>query len=274
MSVPIITVSFLVILTIITFIVVPILRYKLSIKDALRFCINERYQLFVYAHDRFSKVREGKQVYERYCIELKSLYNKDNFNKLNSEHDNNSRRIDLNFLAEVVDDEQFVRRFFSGESLPYDKFVKMNTEWEMRPIDSNVTDSLDDMTDKQSEGEVISDKPKTTRIKTDAFFRDLLLDGAPQNTEDYVSKYVRVKMKAGDLVNLYYALQEAEFINCDWKTFYNAVRNSYPEYINREERTFRGAKAKRDRTTVSSEIWENHQIEHRIIKQIQERLNP
>ena len=61
-----ISVTCLVILVIVFFLLIPKLRYKLSVRDGIRSYFNSRYQLFVFAHSRFSKVREGKQVYERY----------------------------------------------------------------------------------------------------------------------------------------------------------------------------------------------------------------
>ena len=128
-----ISVTCLVILVIVFFLLIPKLRYKLSVRDGIRCYFNSRYQLFVFAHSRFGKVREGKQVYERYRDFVKALYNKDNFDKAKSEHQNNQTRINLSFLADVVDDEQFVRRYFSGDSLPYDKFLEMEEEWDMRP---------------------------------------------------------------------------------------------------------------------------------------------
>lgn len=131
-----ISVTCLVILVIVFFLLIPKLRYKLSVRDGIRCYFNNRYQLFVFAHSRFGKVREGKQVYERYRDFVKALYNKDNFDKAKSEHQNNQTRINLSFLADVVDDEQFVRRYFSGDSLPYDRFLEMEEEWEKRPIES------------------------------------------------------------------------------------------------------------------------------------------
>lgn len=268
-----ISVTCLVIFVIVFFLLIPKLRYKLSVRDGIRCYFNSRYQLFVFAHSRFGKVREGKQVYERYRDFVKALYNKDNFDKVKSEHQNNQTRINLSFLADVVDDEQFIRRYFSGDSLPYDIFLKMEEEWETRPMTGDVSDNTDVSTDNQTENTADA-KPKIKRGKTDHLFTDLLLDEAPDNVEEYTAKYVRVKQKAADLVNLYYALQEAQYVNCDWNTFYNAVKNSYPEYISREERTYRGAKTTRDRTTYSHDVWENHQIELRIIKQIKDNLNP
>lgn len=131
-----ISVTCLVILVIVFFLLIPKLRYKLSVRDGIRCYFNSRYQLFVFAHSRFGKVREGKQVYERYRDFVKALYNKDNFDKVKSEHQNNQTRINLSFLADVVDDEQFVRRYFSGDSLPYDRFLEMEEEWETRPVET------------------------------------------------------------------------------------------------------------------------------------------
>lgn len=128
-----ISVTCLVILVIVFFLLIPKLRYKLNVRDGIRCYFNSRYQLFVFAHSRFGKVREGKQVYERYRDFVKALYNKDNFDKVKSEHQNNQTRINLSFLSDVVDDEQFVRRYFSGDSLPYDRFLEMEEEWDMRP---------------------------------------------------------------------------------------------------------------------------------------------
>ena len=129
-----ITVLCLIILVIASFIFLPMLKYKLGFRDVTKFYFNDRYQLFVYAHYHYAKVRSGKQSYDKYCNYIKQLYNKDNFNKAKSEHDNNRRRIDLCFLAGVLDDEQFVRSHFSCDSLPFEKFTQMNDEWEMRPI--------------------------------------------------------------------------------------------------------------------------------------------
>lgn len=131
-----ISVTGLVILVIVFFLLIPRLKYKLSVRDGIRCYFNSRYQLFVFAHSRFGKVREGKQVYERYRDFVKALYNKDNFDKAKSEHQNNQTRINLSFLADVVDDEQFVRRYFSGDSLSYARFLEMEEEWEKRPIES------------------------------------------------------------------------------------------------------------------------------------------
>lgn len=268
-----ISVISLIVLVIISFVFLPVLRHKLSVRDGMKFYFDGRYQLFVFAHSRFDKVREGKQVYERYRDFVKALYNKDNFDKAKSEHENNQRRINLSFLSEVVEDEQFVRRFFYGESLPYGKFLEMEEEWEMRPVKAVDGDSTDVSADIQSE-EGTTVKSKTRRNQLDAVLKDILSEKAPDNTEDYAAKFVRIKQQADDLIHLYYALQQAQYVNCDWKTFYHTIKNSYPEYITREERTFRGAKAKRDNTDSSYEMNQNHLIEQRIIEQIQSNLNP
>jgi len=131
-----ISVTCLVILVIVFFLLIPKLRYKLSVRDGIRCYFNSRYQLFVFAHSRFGKVREGKQVYERYRDFVKALYNKDNFDKVKSEHQNNQTRINLSFLSDVVDDEQFVRRYFSEDSLSYARFLKMEEDWETRPVET------------------------------------------------------------------------------------------------------------------------------------------
>ncbi len=132
----------LVALIVASIIFLPMLKYKLSVRDVLKFYFNDRYQLFVFAHSRFAKVLDGKQTYERYRDYIKTLYDKDNYTKTKSEHDNNRRRIDLCFLSEVVEDEQFVRQYFSDGSFPFDKFSEMNDEWEMRPTNTETTDTI------------------------------------------------------------------------------------------------------------------------------------
>lgn len=68
--------------------------------------------------------------------------------------------------------------------------------------------------------------------------------------------------------------QKEKYINCDWKTFYYALRNSFPEYIVVEERTFRQAEKERRNVKVSYEMTENARVETEIISHIEKGLNP
>lgn len=124
------------------YILVPVLYYHLNLRDGFRSYNNHRYQLFIFAHKRFQKVLEGKMSYERFRDDVKKIYDKDNFDRVrNNEIRNNKSRNNFEFLAEAVDDEDLIRRYFSSSGLPFDKFEEMERELNLRPVKNSITDN-------------------------------------------------------------------------------------------------------------------------------------
>ena len=137
-----IVVSVLVLVAVAFFILVPVLYYHLNVHDGLRSYNNHRYQIFVFAHKRFRKVLEGKMSYERFRDDVKKIYDKDNFDRVrNNETRNNKARNDFEFLAEAVDDEELIRRYFSGPALSFDKFEELEQVLSLRPARKCTSDS-------------------------------------------------------------------------------------------------------------------------------------
>lgn len=124
------------------FFLVPRICYGLGFRDSYRFYCNHRYQVFVYAHKRFQKVMSGKMSYERFCRDIKEIYDKDNFDAVrNNATYNNKVRADLVFLAEAVDNEEFIRRVFSISVLSFEKFEELESEMNTQSTNAGVRPS-------------------------------------------------------------------------------------------------------------------------------------
>ena len=79
--------------------------------------------------------------YERFCRDIKEIYDKDNFDAVrNNATYNNKVKADLVFLAEAVDNEDFIRRVFSAPVLPFEKFEELETEMNIQS--TNVSSPL------------------------------------------------------------------------------------------------------------------------------------
>lgn len=231
-----ISVTCLVILVIVFFILIPKLRYKLSVRDGIRSYFNSRYQLFVFAHSRFGKVREGKQVYERYRDFVKALYNKDNFDKVKSEHQNNQTRINLSFLADVVDDEQFVRRYFSGDSLPYNRFQEMEEEWEKRPIESKPPIEKDvkknieiaELSESNYKGKLTPEE----RCKPGSFYKLIVDLGKGQSLMEWIDRTLKTINDGDEYAALTLALKKSTQVEfASTRELYDCINASFQSKI-------------------------------------------
>lgn len=231
-----ISVTCLVILVIVFFLLIPKLRYKLSVRDGIRSYFNSRYQLFVFAHSRFSKVREGKQVYERYRDFVKALYNKDNFDKVKSEHQNNQTRINLSFLSDVVDDEQFVRRYFSGDSLPYDRFLEMEEEWDMRPTKPEPSIEKDVKTDIEitevSENNYKGKLTPEERRKPGSFTKLIVDLKKEQSLMEWIDKTLKTINDGDEYAALALALKRSTKVEfSSTRELYDCINSSFQSKI-------------------------------------------
>lgn len=251
------------------------LRYRLPWKDFFQSVNDPDYNLLSIVHRRYAKVRAGKQTFERYRTEMLADYDAEHFQKEKSEFKNNQKRRRLNRLADMLDNEAFIRKYFDNPKFYFSDCMAMLDEWDQMPEYTAAAE--DQKENKPEQVEVVDESPAVARTiegKTDMSFKDILLEGTPEFAETYSEKYVMTRRKAKELVNLYFAFQTEKYVNCDWKTFYYALRNSFPEYIVVEERTFRQAEKERRNVKVSYEMTENARVETEIISHIEKGLNP
>lgn len=261
----VITISFLVLILGAIFIVLLVLKrqYHYSWIDLWNAGNHADYRMFTIAQHQFIKVKEGLQPYSLYKKDMHELYGPDTFKGASNKFSHTRFRNTLVILEDLLEDEELIRRYFSKDTLTYAEFIEMIEIWKGR---SSLTDKKAE-TEHQVETKKAKAKPKVN-------FKDCLTPNAPDNLEDYVSKYVKVRKSADDLLHLFMVLQENSMVQCKYTEFFGCLRNSFPDDIVIEERTFRYAYTKRKQTTRDYDIRENARIENAILEQIQNGLNP
>lgn len=265
MSEIVITISFLVLVLGAIFIVLLVLKrqYHYSWKDLWNVGNHADYRMFTIAQHQFIKVKEGLQPYSLYKKDMHELYGPDTFKGSSNKFSHTRFRNTLVILEDLLEDEDLIRRYFSKDTLTYAGFNEMIEIWKERASD----------TDKKAEAEQPVEV-KRAKAKPKVYFRDCITQNAPDNLEDYVSKYVKVRKSADDLFHLFMVLQENSMTQCKYTEFFGCLRNSFTDDIVIEERTFRYAYTKRKQTTRDYDVRENARIEDVILEQIKNRLNP
>lgn len=221
-----IVVSVLVLVAVAFFILVPVLYYHLNVHDGLRSYNNHRYQIFVFAHKRFRKVLEGKMSYERFRDDVKKIYDKDNFDRVrNNETRNNKARNDFEFLAEAVDDEELIHRYFSGQALPFDKFEELETEMNIRP---ERKEKLSTTPQKRNPHDRKSKLTKAER-QTDGSFQKLILDSSKaENIKEWMTSTLNTIKEGQEYAALFLALKEYKGIHfASTVELYDCINNTF-----------------------------------------------
>ena len=221
-----IVVFVLVLVAVTFFILVPVLYYHLNVHDGLRSYNNHRYQIFVFAHKRFRKVLDGKMSYERFRDDVKKIYDKDNFDRVrNNETRNNKARNDFEFLAEAVDDEELIRRYFSGPALPFDKFEELETEMNIRPKHK------EDLSTTPQKRNLYDRKSKLTKAErqTDGSFQKLILESSKtENIKEWMTSTLNTIKEGQEYAALILALKEYKGIHfASTVELYDCINNTF-----------------------------------------------
>lgn len=224
----------------------PHLLFGLDVKDGWRSLCDSKYLLFLFAHRRFSKVKAGKQTYERYCNDIRSIFNENGFNKSKSAIENNKRIHDRAILSEMLSDQNFIGHHFESATLNYTTFIQMNEEWDLRPIIIPATtenvDSCEEVPSACTEETVLT-SPKIKNglsekeRKAEGSFRQLILD---KDKEEGIISYLCSKLKTMSKGMEYAALVLAlkqfdgvhyhsnrELMDCINSTFNPGIRITY-----------------------------------------------
>lgn len=166
------------------YLLMPKLRYKVRWRDTFRSWHNSRFQLLVFINNRYQKVLDGEQAYYRFVEETRKIYDKDSFTQSESQFDNNVTRNNLSIISEMLEDEDFIRKYFCRPPFTYDNYKAMMIEWDTRPQSEPVTE--------QAAAETLT--PPTEAAKQSA-----KLSEDEINSADSISRLITRPDKAEDI---------------------------------------------------------------------------